>query len=152
MPGPIPKRSEERLRQNKPEGVDISKVPMAGKVEIPSLGIADANPFVVDMYNSLIYSGQTKHYEPSDWQTARFAMMIMNDLINNKHHGRPSAQLLTELNSMFSRLMVTEADRRRARVEVTRHADLDVVANPDDDPGNVASLIERRMQRTGGTG
>ena len=152
MPGPIPKRSEERLRQNKPEGVEISKVSMAGKVEIPSLGIADAEPFVVDMYNSLIYSGQTKHYEPSDWQTARFAMMVMNDLIKNKHHGRPSSQLLTELNSMLSRLMVTEADRRRARVEVTRHADLNVAVDPNNDPGNVASMIERRMQRTGSAG
>lgn len=87
MPGPAPKRSEERRRTNKPD-VEVIKVnldeALAGEVEIPApptREIVDQesgeivteslwHPIAEDWYMSLTKSGQAIFYEPSDWSTA----------------------------------------------------------------------------------
>lgn len=142
---PIPKRSEDRIRRNLPDGVDISKVRMDGPVVVPTLSMEDAHPLVEELFSSLAQSGQARHYEPSDWITAKIAMQVLDDLLKHKNQGRTSAQLLAEFNAMMARLMVTEADRRRARVEVTRT----VNQKGSTDDGNLvdfATAFERRMQ------
>lgn len=116
-PGPIPKRSEERIRRNIPE-VPIDKVTVIGKVPVPPLGLEEPHPFIVDMYQSLSESGQAKYYEPSDWQYARFTLHFADSLLKSS---RPSAQLLASVNQMLSNLLVSEGDRRRVRLEVERN-------------------------------
>src|ERR1700744_2559935 len=77
-----PKRSEELIRRNIPE-VPVEKITAIGRVPIPdldleSLGEQRVHPLVIDFYESLKESAQNKYYEPSDWQTARLAMLVLN--------------------------------------------------------------------------
>lgn len=116
-PGPIPKRSDERIRRNVPE-VPIDKVTVIGTVKVPELGMDDPHPLVVDIYQSLAESGQSKYYEPSDWQYARLTLHFADSLLKSS---RPSAQLLASVNQMLSNLLLSEGDRRRVRLEVERN-------------------------------
>jgi len=116
MPGPVPKRDSERIRRNLPE-VPTDTVVMVGPVEIPELGIPNAHPMIVDFYESLKRSGQSKYYEDSDWQLARMALYFANKLLNDE---KPSSMMLQQVNSMLSDLLVAEGQRRRVRLEIER--------------------------------
>lgn len=118
MPGPIPKRSEELVRENKPD-FPITKVETAGPARIPELGF-EAHPLVVSMYDSLKNSAQKLFYEPSDWEYARTAMWVMNDMLTVTLGKAISSMKLSALDSMFTKLLMTEGDRRRARIEIQR--------------------------------
>jgi hypothetical protein len=134
MPGPVPKRSDERIRRNK---VDIEKVTAIGKVPVPDLGLADAHPMVRSMYRAMRESAQSKYFEPSDWEFARFTMYFVDNLLKQ---GKPSSLLLQQVNSMLSSLLVTEGDRRRVRMEVERdHSGGDVI--------DVAEMFRQRLAR-----
>ena len=113
--GPIPKRSDQRIRRNKDEGLEI--VEAIGTVEVPALGLDDPHPMIVDLYLSLADSAQSRYYEPSDWQYARFALHFADVLL--KQH-RPSSQLLASVQTMLTDLLVSEGSRRRVRLEVER--------------------------------
>lgn len=79
MPGPVPKRDEERRRRNKPTTetikVDLSES-TAQQIEIPSPPVDPDSgellwhPIAERWYMSLARSGQAIFYEPSDWETA----------------------------------------------------------------------------------
>ena len=116
MPGPIPKRSDQRIRRNKPD-VPIEKVNVIGSVDVPDLGIPDPHPIVLDLYLSLRDSAQARFYEPSDWEFARFTFHFADYLLKSP---RPSGQLLSTVQSMLSELLLTEGARRRVRLEVER--------------------------------
>lgn len=114
--GPIPKRSTERVRRNEDNG-PVEHLAVQGEVKVPELGIVGAHPMIVDFWDSLKESGQTKYYEPSDWQFARWTLWFMNDLIWSE---KPSAVMLQTINSALSDLLVTEGERRRVRLEIDR--------------------------------
>jgi hypothetical protein len=114
--GPVRKRDEQRIRRNKDE-VETETVTEIGPVEIPELGIPDAHPFVTEMYESMKKSGQRKFFEPTDWSQAKITLHFLNKLLWSP---KPSAQQLANVVSMLGNLLVTEGDRRRARVEVER--------------------------------
>lgn len=114
--GPIPKRSEDRIRRNKPE-TPLDKIEVIGQVNIPELGLPDPHPLVTDFYLSMKESAQSRFYEASDWAMARFCLHLVDVLMKSP---RPSAQLVTAVNSMLSDLLVTEGSRRRVRLEVER--------------------------------
>lgn len=123
--GPIGKRDEERIRRNIPE--DPTKtIQMPGLVSIPELGdvshLGETHPLVTDMYESIKASAAVKYYEATDWQFARLALYTLNqELVAAHHNGRPvGAMKLTAINQMLSALLLTEGDRRRARVEIER--------------------------------
>ena len=115
--GPVPKRSSERIRRNA-DIVEIEKVQAIGLVEPPDLDFPDPHPMVVDFYESLKDSAQSKYYEPSDWQFARFICHYMNKQLK----GAPSAQMLASINSALADLLVSEGSRRRVRLEIEREA------------------------------
>lgn len=122
--GPVPKRSEERIRRNKPE-VEVTKVEAAGTVPQPDLGFADPHPMIVEFWESLAVSAQAQFYEPSDWAFAKFTLHFADTLLKSS---RPSAQLLQGVNSALGDLLVSEGARRRVRMEVERNkAKADVV-------------------------
>ena len=110
MPGPPPKRDSERIRRNKPDTATDS-IPMIGEVEIPDLAMDGVvfHPWVVDFYASLAESGQSKYYEPSDWQIARLVCVWINGQLSRKDH--PSAMMIAQINTMLSSLLVTEIGR-----------------------------------------
>ncbi|WP_459957299.1 phage terminase small subunit [Nocardia sp. IFM 10818] len=115
--GPVPKRSDQRVRRNKDE-VPVESVSALGTVKIPELGFDDPHPLIVDLFRSLSSSAQSKYYEPSDWQFARFTLHFANQLLKS---GRPSAQLLAAVNQALTDLLVTEGSRRRVRLEIERN-------------------------------
>lgn len=114
--GPVPKRSEDRIRRNKPE-VPIEKVEAIGTVVAPELGFEDPHPLVKDLYLSMRESAQARFYEPSDWEMARFTLHFADILLKSS---RPSGQLLATVQSMMVDLLLTEGSRRRVRLEVER--------------------------------
>jgi hypothetical protein len=126
--GPIPKRDEERVRRNKTgeDGLETDTVEMVGKVEVPELdlpvlmdrdgNLLQTHPMVVNLWESLPMSGQAKYWEPSDWQYARIVMFAINELLVDGI----SAMKLAAVDAMMSKLLLTEADRRRVKIEVQR--------------------------------
>lgn len=141
MPGPVPKRSDERIRANKPE-VDIDKLEVYGDVVVPPLNMPfDPHPMVVDFYDSLIISGQARYFEPSDWEFARVACFILQNLLTNP---RPSPEMYKAWQSAMSNLLVTEGDRRRLRIEITRAA---VNEKVEDESQALILEFRERMQK-----
>lgn len=133
--GPIPKRSEERIRRNNDE-VEITKIEAGGLVEQPLLGLDDPHPMIVDFWESLGDSAQSKFYEPSDWQFARFTLHFADQLVRSS---RPSSQMLMAVNSSLTELLVSEGSRRRVRMEIEREqAKAQVV--------DIATMFQERMR------
>jgi len=143
--GPVPKRSEERLRANEPE-IPIERLEVEGEVEIPDLGLPfKPHPMVVDFYESLKASAQSRYYEPSDWEYARIACFILNNILNNPK--RPNSELFKALQSAMSNLLVTEGDRRRLRLEVVRNAEKSQEDPEEAEMAKVISMYQEQMQR-----
>ena len=117
MPGPVPKRSDQRRRRNKPDGPDIVKAPGG---TLPAQPPADEawHSIAREWYLSLAESGQAQFYEASDWQTARYVAEAMSRNLNGG--ARFSAQLFQAVMSAMTDLLTTEGARRRARVELER--------------------------------
>ncbi|KRD08585.1 hypothetical protein ASE48_08455 [Mycobacterium sp. Root265] len=125
MPGPPPKRDDERARRNKPDQ-ETATVTAIGAVRIPEMGDLSHNgethELIAEMYQSIKDSAITQFYEPTDWQFARITLFALNEeLIAARHNGKPiGAMKLTAIIQMLSALMLTEGDRRRARIEIER--------------------------------
>lgn len=133
--GPIPKRSEERIRRNHDE-VEITKIEAGGLVEQPPLGLDDPHPMITDFWDSLGESAQSKFYEPSDWQFARFTLHFADQLVRSS---KPSSQMLMAVNSSLTELLVSEGSRRRVRMEIEREqAKAQVV--------DIATMFQERMR------
>lgn len=150
--GPTPKRDEERIRRNIPES-PTDTIQMIGKVKIPEMGdlshLGETHPLIIEMYESIKDSAAVKYYEPTDWQFARLALYTLNqELIAAQHNGKPvGAMKLTAINQMLSALLLTEGDRRRARLEIER-------ASSADGGGKVLDVTDMLRQRlaAGGSG
>jgi hypothetical protein len=89
-------------------------------VEIPE---ADPkwNPIALRWYEALGQSGQSDFYEPSDWAEAFYIAEVMHI---NLQQGKFSSMLFAAVGSASARLMTTEGDRRRLRVELQRGVDV----------------------------
>lgn len=111
MPGPPPKRSSQRRRRN---GSEPEKLMADGQVRGPGLA-GDHSAEAVRWYEALRRSGQAQWFEPSDWAAAELVVMAIDEFVR-----KPSAFMFGQLMSAQSSLLVTEADRRRLRVELER--------------------------------
>lgn len=111
--GPIPERSDQRRRRNVGEPIE-TVAPVAIAVEAPELGL-DITGIARDWYDSLKTSGQSRYYEPSDWQTARLVAMAIAGYAE-----RGGAETLKAIMSSMASLLATEGDRRRVRMEIDR--------------------------------
>lgn len=122
MPGPIPKRSDQRRRRNAPEpGREVRKEAVSGKVRVPAAS-KDWHPVARRWYLSLRTSGQAQFYEPSDWAYAQLVAEMMSEGLFKGWGGQADASGIpaaTVLQAMTP-LLVTEGDRRRARLEIER--------------------------------
>lgn len=148
--GPIPKRDEERVRRNIPEDPTVT-VQMPGLVSIPELGdishLGETHPLVVEMYEAMQSSASVKYFEPTDWQFARLTLYTLNqELIAAQHNGKPVGSMkLTAINQMLSALLLTEGDRRRARLEIER-------APAESGSGKVLDVTDMLRQRLASSG
>lgn len=130
--GPVPKRSSQRRRRNEPEGGPITTHASGSVDPEPPPADEEWHPIARAWYESLAASGQSHFYEPSDWATAVLMAESMSRDLNPQVVGiTDSGQVVTEriplkgasLSSYLkamSVLLVTEGDRRRARLELTR--------------------------------
>jgi hypothetical protein len=134
MPGPAPKRSEERRRRNSPPAtpVEVPSLPL----EAPELP-AGVHPLARDWFDSLKRSGQAVFYEPSDWMGAVFVAMAMTRFLEAEV---PSGALMKVIVGAQNDLLSTESARRRAHVEVHR----------PQLPGAPAALFDYRTMKRGG--
>lgn len=130
----VPKRDAQR--RYKRSGPATDTVSIDDEVQVPPLGIEDVHPLVQDFYDSLAISGQSRYYEPSDWQRARIMCWSLSKMFDS---GRPSGQLLAALQKDMADLLVSEAERRRVRMEIERGAQDTSV-----DAARVAQMAEYR--------
>ena len=123
MPGPVPKRSDQRRRRNK-EGGEVTRAPSRSSVVAPAPD-EGWHPIARGWFTSLSESGQSQFYEASDWATARYVAEAMS---RNLHGGRFSAQLFAAVMSGATELLTTEGARRRMRLELQKQAPVDPAA------------------------
>lgn len=116
-PGPVPKRSEERIRRNKPE-YEITTIEAVGNVEQPDLGFDDPHPITVEIWESMAQSAQAQYYEPTDWSYAKFVLHHADQQLKTS---RPSAQMFQGITSSFGDLLLSEGARRRVAMEIERN-------------------------------
>ena len=138
--GPVPKPSAQRRRANKPE-VPVETAPSAGPAKAPPAD-PEWHPVAHRWYESLAASGQCASYQPSDWAEAVVWTVLLSQQLESS---RPSAMMLAAWSSASSRLLVTEGDRRRVRIELERAGKTD----PDKEAG-VASMTAWRAKLSGG--
>lgn len=133
--GPAPKRESQRRRQNKPDR-PITKSVAAGRVVVP-VPNGKWHPVAKSWFVSLGESGQSRFYEPSDWALASLVAESMSrdlrpKVVGVSGDGRPvkasapisGASMSAYLKAM-SDLLVSEAGRRRASIELERPGDGD---------------------------
>lgn len=133
--GPVPKRSSERVRRNKPD-VPIEKVEAIGLVEPPPLGLRKPRKLIEDMYEAMKESAQSKYYEPSDWAFARITLALLDEQLKAP---KANSQIVATIMSNFGDLLVTEGERRRARMEIERSD-----SAPADNVVDVAAVFAER--------
>ena len=108
MPGPAPKRSEERTRRAEP----ASGAARSGELRPVSIPRADPkwHPRAKAWFASLRSSGTADYYQNSDWAMALFACDLMTHIYEQRFYR--CAQMIAELNAIMGRLGTTEGDRR----------------------------------------
>lgn len=116
--GPVPKRSDQRRRRNKPDGVQTVRATAGAEITWPEAP-ADWPALITELYESLPVSGQAQFYEQSDVALARVALDGLATTVNS---GKINGQLWSAAMSALGNLGVTEGDRRRMRIELERAA------------------------------
>ncbi len=117
MPGPVPSREADLARPRERKGSDIVPVTrgVLRNVRVPHPD-PDWHPIATMIYKNQKSSGQADLMQNSDW-----AMLysLCDDMSYFKNQGgRRSAQLAQVIYSGLERLLVTEGDRRRVRLEL----------------------------------
>jgi hypothetical protein len=135
---PTPKRSDQRRRRNK-TGVERAA---AGAAIKPPPARRDWHPIARDWYRALAQSGQSQFYEATDWHQARALAELLSRALNTE--GKPPAMIVQAWLAGASELLTTEGARRRARVELERHVEVD-----EDAEAEVASLAMYKRKMTG---
>ncbi|MEV0437772.1 hypothetical protein AB0I84_00850 [Streptomyces spectabilis] len=116
MPGPVPARESDLARPRERKGGDVQAVTrgIARATKVPN-GDRSWHPIAKRLWDSLKESGQADYYQASDWA---MAFSLCEDLSHYKQAGKRSGQMLQTIYSTFERLLVTEGDRRRVRIEL----------------------------------
>lgn len=138
--GPIPKRSEERRRTNKPTDAEPVTAPAGTEVLWPEPDI-EWHDLASDWYMSLQDSGQSVFYQQSDVMVARYLAEAMS---RNLGAARFSAQLFAAVMAGMTELLTTEGSRRRVRVELERGP------AAKQTPAGVTAIADYRRDLTGG--
>lgn len=122
MPGPVPKRSDQRRRRNKP-AIDITKVDGAAAAA-PELDL-EVSSIVADWYGALSLGPEARFYTPAMWQRARIVAKMLDGVLTS---GRPSSQMYAALQGDMKSLLVDAGELRRLGIEV-QAADVEPVAD-----------------------
>lgn len=131
--GPIPKRSDTRIRRNEPGSENTTGVVGVTKGEAlggkPYPCPAAWHPVAKKWYKSLAQSGMASYYEQSDWAQA---YVIANELsvylvsgewtdpATGRTHYKRNGMILSALLNSMAALGTTEGERRRMRIELEK--------------------------------
>lgn len=101
----------------------------------PGRADPDWSPRAVQLWKSVLDSGQVELMEPSDWVTLR---IVCDELTAYQAAPRRNAQLLASIRQMMASLMLTESDRRSSGVEIDR-------TEEEDDSESAGVLLMQRF-------
>lgn len=123
--GPVPNRDDDLARPRSRKGSDAQPV-TRGTAREAHAPEADPSwhPIALQLWDAVTASGQTDFYQQSDYAVL---FSLCDDLSHFKSSAKRSAQMAQTIYSALGSLLVTEGDRRRARIE------LDLPADADDD-------------------
>lgn len=141
-PGPPPKRSTQRRRRNSSSD-EVERVSVPDEIRGPKLTNARQHTAVARRFwESLRESGQAEFYEASDWAAAELLTFAIDSYVK-----RPSGRMLRAISAGMGGLLVTEADRRRVRLELERKR------HTEGEDGDVSEIEEyrRRLGRRPGS-
>lgn len=131
--GPVPKRSEDRRRANKPESQGAAETESAEAGQRPSeLGFG-AHPIIQRLWDVLGESAEAKFYSAADWERVRLELYFGNTILLNDKIG---AMAWATFQSGLSELLISPADKRRAGIELKPKT-----ADPDEEAA-VVQLAE----------
>lgn len=132
--GPVPKRSEDRRRANKPEsqGEAVTETAEAGD-RPETLGFDDAHPIIQSLWDVLADSAEAKFYSAADWERVRLELLFGNSILLS---GKIGAMAWATFQSGLSELLISPADKRRAGIELKPKT-----ADPDEEAA-VVQLAE----------
>lgn len=122
---PMPKREAELARPRSRKGGDTPTV-TKGTLKPVKIPNADRSwhPIARRFWDSLKTSGQADFYQDSDWA---FAYSLCDDLSfykkplvnrDGEEYVKRSPEMLKAIYTGMERLLVTEGDRRRVRIEL----------------------------------
>ena len=114
--GPVPKRSAERRRRNKDS--QPQKVQPLGRRPARPRPKPTWHPLMRKWFSALGRSAQSQFYEPSDWAEAELWCDVMSEALKSKRG--VTAFMMGTFSAFSSRLLTTEGDRRRVRLEIER--------------------------------
>jgi len=137
--GPVPQRSDQRRRRNvDPAGPVTKAAAGTARRRRPRPADPEWHKLIRELYSDITESGQSAFYEPSDWGMLRIGCQMMSGQMLS---GKPSAVMFAAWDALMARLLVTEGDRRRMRLELER------AKGPDADAeAGVASMSEWRQR------
>lgn len=139
--GPVPKRTDQLHGHRAPPPTDKAPASPRSAARWPAAD-PDWHPLAKRWWAALAKSGQAKFYEPSDVAHACvWAEMLSRQLASDK----PSSMMLAAWDAASVRLLVTEGDRRRLRIELEQAGD-----DPDKAAG-VTAMDEWRKKLAGGS-
>ncbi len=141
MPGPIPKREEDRVRRNKTgeDGLAVQSFSLEDPVKIPKAEFN--NPLVQRIWDAMTISVNVQFYEPTDWAYAELTLTMWDKLLVE---GKvPAAMMLASLDSMMTKLLLTEGDRRRLKIEAQRGPTVDA------DKTNASDFYREQFKKQG---
>ena len=118
--GPVPKRADQRRRGNT-DGGPITKGTAAATRGVPAAS-KEWHPAAKRWYAALKASGESAFYEPSDWAEAWVVAEVLSQMLQAE---KLSAMLFAAWQGASARLLVTEGDRRRVRIELERGGQTD---------------------------
>jgi hypothetical protein len=142
--GPVPNRSEDLARPRSRKGGDTGPEVKTG--EMRPVVIPEADPewheIAKMIWEALRTSGQQDFYQNTDWV---YAYSLCEDITRYKEgrvnqetgelYFKRSPEMLKALMSGMSNLLMTEADRRRARVELSQ-------PEPEEAPAAVLAIAD----------
>lgn len=123
--GPVPHREDDLARPRSRRGSQAPAVTRGLARDARAPGPDPSwHPIASQLWEAVIASGQADFYQQSDYAVL---YSLCDDLSHFKRSAKRSAQMAQTIYSALGSLLVTEGDRRRARIE------LDLPADADDD-------------------
>ncbi len=113
--GPVPKRSEDRRRVNKPESQGAAETTTAEAGDRPAELGFEAHPIVQELWDVLGESAEAKFYSAADWQRVRMELFYASYTLGSD---KISSMAWAAVQSGLSELLISPADKRRAGIEL----------------------------------